>query len=162
MSAINYFSIGFNSFEGALPESGLQERCPTGRLQGSIRRSKLSSLTTMPLKARCHPLLDQKLSSTRFASQRQEFNLQYTFTEYDFESVNLDRCNTLITWCMGGRPQPQLAGRANSTALAWRQRSGPKNCGSQSLRLECPIFHAHVQGQRAYASPTKAGALLHE
>eukprot|EP00971_Amphidinium_carterae_P093382 1847741-Amphidinium_carterae.1 len=51
------------------------------------------------------------------------------------ESVNLDRCNTLITESAFGLPGPQLPGRADSTALVWRQRAGPKDRGSQSLRL---------------------------
>eukprot|EP00971_Amphidinium_carterae_P124109 2458358-Amphidinium_carterae.1 len=43
------------------------------------------------------------------------------------ESVSLERCNTVITESTGGLPRPQLAGRANSTALAWKQRAGPTN-----------------------------------
>eukprot|EP00971_Amphidinium_carterae_P195434 3878431-Amphidinium_carterae.1 len=51
------------------------------------------------------------------------------------ESVSLDRYNTLITESTFGLARPQLPGRANSTALAWRQRASPKDRGSQSLRL---------------------------
>eukprot|EP00971_Amphidinium_carterae_P004746 95082-Amphidinium_carterae.1 len=54
------------------------------------------------------------------------------------KSINLDRCNTLITESTNGPSQPHLAGRANSTALAWRQRPCPKMRDSQSLSLiEC-------------------------
>eukprot|EP00971_Amphidinium_carterae_P342447 6481756-Amphidinium_carterae.1 len=104
MSAVTTIAIGRNSFEGTLPESGLQERCPTGRLHGS----KCYMLAAMTLK-------------------RQESTRPIL--------VNLNRCNTLITGCMAGRPRPQPVWRANSTALAWRQRAGLKTRDSQSLRV---------------------------
>eukprot|EP00971_Amphidinium_carterae_P125290 2482376-Amphidinium_carterae.1 len=95
------------------------------------------------------------------------------------EPVNLDRCNTLITECRGGLPRPHLAGRANSTALAWRRRAAPKSRGSQSLRvshmsargMECVRFAFSLGGvvlswscakRYAFAFPTEAEALLHE
>eukprot|EP00971_Amphidinium_carterae_P264422 5245426-Amphidinium_carterae.1 len=46
---------------------------------------------------------------------------------------DLDRCHPLITESRGGLPQPQLLGRVNPTALAWRQAARPKISGSQSL-----------------------------
>eukprot|EP00971_Amphidinium_carterae_P180840 3587326-Amphidinium_carterae.1 len=51
-----------------------------------------------------------------------------------FEFVDRNRCHTFIARCAGGWPQPQLAGRAASTALVQRQREGPKMRGSRRLR----------------------------
>eukprot|EP00971_Amphidinium_carterae_P019583 385709-Amphidinium_carterae.1 len=51
-----------------------------------------------------------------------------------FWPVVFDRCNSLITECRGGLSRAQPDGRANSMALAWRQREGPKTRGSPRLR----------------------------
>eukprot|EP00971_Amphidinium_carterae_P175594 3480569-Amphidinium_carterae.1 len=50
-------------------------------------------------------------------------------------------CNTIIAQSAGGRHRPQLAGRANSTAPARKQRHGPKIRVCKRLRSE--------HGQRA-------------
>eukprot|EP00971_Amphidinium_carterae_P124853 2473258-Amphidinium_carterae.1 len=87
------------------------------RLQGS----EPCPLATMTLKARCHTPTPSK-SNLRQVQGR-------------LASHILSGCNTLITESTAGLPRPQLAGRANSTASTWRQRAGPKMCGSQSLRV---------------------------
>eukprot|EP00971_Amphidinium_carterae_P305099 6062635-Amphidinium_carterae.1 len=68
-------------------------------------------------------------------SQSSESVLDTRFARIS-ESANLDRCNTLITACTAGLPGPQLAGRAGSSALAWRRWADrPTMRGGQSLRV---------------------------
>eukprot|EP00971_Amphidinium_carterae_P248197 4927803-Amphidinium_carterae.1 len=111
MSAVTTIGIGINSFEGTLPQSGLLVMRTMSRL---VAPSNLFA-GTLPNRAIAG------LGTLHVSGN-------------DFE-VNLNRCNTLITGCTAGRPQQQLAGRANSTALAWRQQAGHQNCGSLCLRV---------------------------
>eukprot|EP00971_Amphidinium_carterae_P034544 680022-Amphidinium_carterae.1 len=91
------------------------------------------------------------------------------------ESVNLDRCNTLIIESTCGLPWPQPSGRANSTAFGWRQQGGGKNRACQSLRVSRSACYALDTKESLYASERQtwfcrlfwvacpwAEALLHE
>eukprot|EP00971_Amphidinium_carterae_P276655 5490226-Amphidinium_carterae.1 len=76
------------------------------------------------------------------------------------ESVDLKRRNTLIARCPHGRPRPQLVGRANSTALARRQRKNNKMRAGQRLRSVPDV--SIEQGQCAtHLCVTRNTAFMH-
>eukprot|EP00971_Amphidinium_carterae_P235866 4680968-Amphidinium_carterae.1 len=54
-----------------------------------------------------------------------------------FDSVDLDRCNTLVIGCPGTEPPRQLVGGVNSTPVVRRQEADQKDRASQRLRVSC-------------------------
>eukprot|EP00971_Amphidinium_carterae_P176524 3499889-Amphidinium_carterae.1 len=139
MRRVTTLAIYKNSFEGALPESGLQVM----RIMSVLFVQENHFAGTLPNRA--------VVGLGALSVSNNDFEGKLSQTQYEqcevasfviSESVNLDRCNTLISESTGSLPQPQLAGRANSTELAWRQRAGPKMRGSQSLSLRASHMSA--------------------
>eukprot|EP00971_Amphidinium_carterae_P141462 2802979-Amphidinium_carterae.1 len=81
-----------------------------------------------------HPLPDQKIPTTGYYVQRQKSNLPQP-TSRHLKTMASGLPSLSLTRVVGRPPQPQLAGRADSSALVWRQRAGPKMRGSQSLSV---------------------------
>eukprot|EP00971_Amphidinium_carterae_P090358 1789207-Amphidinium_carterae.1 len=57
------------------------------------------------------------------------------------DSVDLDRCNTLIIGCPESEPWQQLVGGVNSTPVVRRKKADPKDRFSQRLRASCEGGH---------------------
>eukprot|EP00971_Amphidinium_carterae_P141119 2796447-Amphidinium_carterae.1 len=113
-----------NSFEGALPGRGFQVMRAMSALivHGNRFAGTLPNLALERL--RVLTVNNNNLEGKTLQTQSELFGL----------------CNTLNTESRGGLPRPQLAGRANPTALVWRQRAaGPKMRGSQTLRASCQL-----------------------
>eukprot|EP00971_Amphidinium_carterae_P300404 5968781-Amphidinium_carterae.1 len=161
MSVVTMLGLSTNSFEGALPESGLQTMrtmiflyVDANRFAGTLPTRAFAGLGAASVSNNDFEgknptwtlFCTSKVSSTVLArhftvivsslvSLYPGQGLEMLCSQRISELVNRDRCYTLIIGSTGGLPQPQLAGRANSTSLAWRQQAHPQSRGSQSLGL---------------------------
>eukprot|EP00971_Amphidinium_carterae_P308545 6131290-Amphidinium_carterae.1 len=156
MSAVSVFNIESNRLRGTLPESGLR----TMRAIGFFNAGKNSFGGALPDAWRGFSMLEvwmvdfndfegqtshaytngnQRQRGIRLFASACDIRLQMTF-----DSVPLNRCNTLIIGCQCGAPRQQLVGGVNSTPVAWRQEVDPKDRDSQRLRV------AIKRGQHAF------------
>eukprot|EP00971_Amphidinium_carterae_P107108 2121835-Amphidinium_carterae.1 len=134
MRAVSRFYIARNGFKGTIPESGIRRMSAvtefgifTNSFEGALSECGLEVMQTMSI---------LYVQENRFAGtvpNRAVARLRaLSVSNNDFEGR---MCHTLITESTGDLPRPQLAGRANSTALTWRQRTELKMRGSHSLSL---------------------------